>query len=133
MKIRAGFVSNSSSSSFCLVGAYFSDIEDMLKAGTPEFTKKLVEEGFPNKEDYEDYGDFIDAVGDIDPLSAISEATGLEAIGYYDDQGIYIGLSFTSIDDDETPRKFKADIKKELEKSFTELSDFGIQEGTVYS
>ena len=75
MKIRNGFVSNSSSSSFCLYGVSFDSSEVFKNDGDNDLYTKADEVG----------------------------------LNYYNMDGCaeYVGLSFTSIKDDETGAQFK--------------------------
>ena len=88
MKIRNGFVSNSSTSSFCIYGAQ-TEIEDDDDDGS-----KL--EAFEKK----------------------AEKAGLEVIsmgGDYDN-ATYIGKSWSSVGDSETGKQFKDKIEKAIEE-----------------
>lgn len=118
MKVRLGFVSNSSSSSFCLAGVRFDDLDELLEAATAGFKKRLVESGLPVREDYADDDEHYEALCDSDPCAIVRSTTGLHALGFLEEQPIYIGRDFTTIGDDETPRRFKADVKDALLKWF---------------
>ena len=89
MKIRNGFVSNSSSSSFLIYGVYVNNID--------EITLSLIEDGTITEEEAKDMcvyeiGDiFCDKLGDDSQLECRS-------IPY--DNGIYIGISPDNIKDD---------------------------------
>ena len=83
MKLRTGFVSNSSSSSFCILGVEI-DSETMNKL-----------EG------------------------AYKELTGTRVRTHYSishDDGKYVGISVTSMKDDETPRQVKRELVDALHK-----------------
>lgn len=93
MKIRSGFVSNSSSSSFVCYGISI-DLDELKKAlGVKE---------------------------EDDVLYAIEEALekkypGFSAGNPYDDYSdIYIGRKYTSMKDDETAKQFKDSVKDTL-------------------
>lgn len=89
MKIRQGFVSNSSSSSFMIFGAYVT-ISDIIKS--------------------ED--------NDCDDVEVALEGTGLTfsfgASDYHEE--VCVGRSYSSIKDDETGKQFKNDVEEKLEK-----------------
>ena len=96
MKIRMGFVSNSSSSSFCIYGAELSDVLEELKKALG-----------------------MDLTSDCDDVYSLSEAieskTGLE-LHTVMGECLYIGRSYTSIKDDETGRQLKDDVEAKLKQ-----------------
>jgi hypothetical protein len=95
MKIRNGFVSNSSSSSFCIFGIY-------SETKTYEALKKAVTE-----EDSTE-GSEEEEVGDYEVVDKISEKTNLSY--HSSDDGYWLGTSWMRIGDDETGRQFKDKI-----------------------
>ena len=104
MKVRAGFVSNSSSSSFCIYGTEMdlSDLIEKIKESNllPEEELERMEE---NDEWYE--------LGEI-----LEEKTGLST--YQSEEYFWIGREWSSIDDEETGAQFKEGIKTKLEEVF---------------
>jgi len=111
MKIRSGFVSNSSSSSFLIYGAFLnsSDIKELLKL---------------SEEEQQDELDYI-----------LQERTGFEVhapIDDYDD-GYYIGRSYDSIGDDETGKQFKESVEKKLEEVFGKKIECSVHEESWYN
>lgn len=97
MKTRNGFVSNSSSSSFCVYGVSIGDdeIQELgLKYALIE--KSDDEEGYESIEAYD--------------LQEIAENKGL-TFGAYDDEA-WLGLMPDEIGDDETGKEFKERVKK---------------------
>jgi hypothetical protein len=91
MKIRNGFVSNSSSSSFLIYGVAVdrSELEGMLD-----------EKG----------------IGDVWEFHTVAEEAGLEAHfpdGY---DSVYFGLSWDDVRDDETGAQFKQRVVESLKK-----------------
>jgi hypothetical protein len=97
MKIRHGFVSNSSSSSFCIYGSQV-EVEDLMKAA------KALDIEF-DEEDFDDYdiGEQIESKTDLEYHSMMGE--------YY-----YIGRSYSNIKDDETGKQFKESVVNAFEK-----------------
>lgn len=98
MKIRSGFVSNSSTSSFCIYGAEPPDewIEKLDEEDTKEHAGELVRDF--NKEN----GTHLLVEG------------GPSYLGYT----FYIGREWCCIEDDETGGQFKMSIEQALEKLF---------------
>src|ERR1035437_8575411 len=106
MKVRTGFVSNSSSSSFCIFGA--GGVSRRQIVVTDELVKILNKNGVKGtKEDFEN---------DLD-MSSCAEALGLDC--YYIDGGdYYVGVSFMSIEDHETGKQFKERVQALLDLLF---------------
>lgn len=123
MKIRHGFVSNSSTSSFCIYGTCISDseLEEILR---PEYKAMIaLAENEPDEDEPEyDWGTILDDL--------FSEEEGDWT--YYDiggDGEIYIGRSVTDIKDDETGRQFKDKVEAVIKKYFdTKGVTFGYHE-----
>ncbi len=124
MKIRQGFVSNSSSSSFCIYGVYKEEsemidafiakgwgTEDEFADGVGEWlwdcssTYQLKEKGFSEKE--------------------IEEKLASRPLKDFDYQNVngechYLGIGWSDIKDDETGAEFKARIDAQMKELFGE-------------
>lgn len=106
MKIRAGFVSNSSSSSFCIYGAYIRDSETHAiaeKAGVADQEMDLCEV-------IEEY------------LSKNKINCEVHSAPY--DSSVYVGRSWDSIKDDETGAAFKKAVQESLKDIATSFGTF---------
>ena len=103
MKIRQGFVSNSSSSSFHIYGAQVDE---------SEIRKILIEQKKATEEELEEYGvgEFIHEL----------DSPGLACYPVPDWDCVFIGRRYSSIKDDETGRDFKTDAFERVTKFFGE-------------
>ena len=102
MKVRNGFVSNSSSSSFCIYGTDL-DMSDLIEK--VKLSNLITEDVMAEMEENEDYWEVSEF---------IEEKTNLEV--YMNDDYVWIGRSWSNIGDDETGRQFKENVKSEIEK-----------------
>ena len=93
MKTRNGFVSNSSSSSFCIYGTYVE-------------SKHFEDVGKPADMDVYEWAESLGTDG--------IEVHGGGYDGY--DYGFYLGRSWDRIGDDETGAEFKKSVRDAIEK-----------------
>jgi len=101
MKFREGFVSNSSSSSFCILGVCVDKRDFKLPSGR---TIEEMQEEDSNFDEYEIFDDLK-----FDDLEAF---TGYEG----DDDSVYIGITPDDFKDDETIGQIKDKILATLKK-----------------
>lgn len=122
MKVRNGFVSNSSSSSFCIYGAAISDL-DAFKGMEEEVRK---ENNLAPDEEIEHWH-IVEALYDFgDGALEVHNPDGYE---------IYIGRDWSSIKEDETGLQFKNRVQEDTKKLGVTIPDgaFGTHEATWYS
>lgn len=104
MKLRKGFVSNSSTSSFLIYGTIVD--EDRLKQAV-EKNNLLAD------------GEDIDQMGQWELTDIVEEALGLSGLLPYDGSyGTYFGESWSSVKDEETGYQFKQRVGKKLKEFF---------------
>ena len=111
MKIRIDYVSNSSSSSFMVVGHAFDD-EELAKIAK---YNKLVPEYPEEHEDSEDYseggtGEIVEALEE--KFKDLDFQYGLE--NYYDE--VCIGMTYEKMKDSETKKEFEKRIEDRLKE-----------------
>jgi hypothetical protein len=108
MKIRNGFVSNSSSSSFCIYGTIIEDSEENREM----LLKFLEEKCNVSKEDIENLreDEYMWKIG-----YEVTEQLKDLSSDYYDDS-LYLGRSWRSVKDEETGKQFKESIEKKLKE-----------------
>lgn len=101
MKIRNGFVSNSSSSSFHIYGT---------KVDEYEIKQLLIEGDFATEEDIDDDG-IMEYIHKLD-------TNGLQLNHIRDWNTVFIGRSYSGIGDSETGGEFKDDATARINKFF---------------
>ena len=109
MKIRLGFVSNSSTSSFCIYGVCLDkqEIFEMLQERNPT----LIAEN----EDLDACYDDIDIAEELDVLIKKLKLD-LEFYKIPYDEVIYVGRSWSYVGNDETGKQFKESIQSDVDK-----------------
>ena len=93
MRYRYGFVSNSSSSSFCIYGVNLKDYDD-------KYDFDAIMKKFECEDDYE--------------LDTKFENEGLYVSHGPDGEGFYVGRQWRSIGDDETGADLKGEVQLKL-------------------
>ena len=114
MKIRQGFISNSSTTSFCIYGVHFSRGELFKVMNAIDVKAKLMLANMNKSNDMEE-------MDDNDLFQVIDEAYDFKNVDCYspEDGGVYVGRSWSSIKDDETGKQFKDSVKNELKQVIT--------------
>jgi len=117
MKCRIGFVSNSSSESFCMFGIgieYYEVIKKLNKKYKKLFDKefKIKDDNYSNIEKY----DLFEFLNNIDLNIKCNSGPP------YEDY-IYIGKEWCDIKDNETGLQFKNSIKNEIKLLFKDSED----------
>jgi hypothetical protein len=107
MKTKNGFVSNSSSTSFCIYGINMNlvDMVEKLKSFNL-FSEDEIQDLFSE-----------DEIEDID-FWKIGKKIDMEIYEYYEGEEAYIGKSWSSIKDDQTGREFKEEVERKLNEIF---------------
>jgi len=122
MKIRNGFVSNSSSSSFCIYGVCI-DYDD-LKNVTDDTKKFLLDKHNEisteehQKDNFEDYFEFFMEDEPYTIVEDIEDRTELSfwTMPYTDT--VYVGISYDTIKDEETGKEFKERVRNLVKELF---------------
>ena len=107
MKIKVDFVTNSSSSSFVVIGVTISK-DDVPKE---KIIETLEKHGLEVNDDNIDDG--VDAVvADLVKGSDLNYSFG----SCWDDDNLIVGMHYTAMDEDETLAQFKERVQQQLKK-----------------
>lgn len=123
MKIRNGFVSNSSSSSFLIYGISFENEQDLINKAIEFCIDKIGEDAIKRGIDIKEFE--FDSYDAFDYLKNKFEF--LENYEFYsiEEYYFYIGKSWNRIKNDQTGYEFKMQIETELQEIFGEDCEIG--------
>jgi hypothetical protein len=119
MKIRAGFVSNSSSSSFCVYGDCIAD-NDLMKLAI------YIEKTFSNRNDFKSKSMYIINVKPEDKdkewaRELVYETIGFLKLEYTRADGVnFLGRSYETLRSDENGQQFKDSVRELFNTIFGE-------------
>jgi hypothetical protein len=132
MKIRLGFVSNSSSTSFCIYGISVSVRDFLDKFNLPKIISKDLKKSFNRLIKETDYNISYDDVELLNKI--IFYSLNDNSIEYYVDcSSVNIGKSLILINDNETGLEFKISVEKSLNKLFKEQISYDYIMDTIES
>ena len=130
MKVRMGFVSNSSSSSFCIYGAFLSEVPLAVK----QYKKvaKVVDGDNEDEEDEDEEDEDYDDDG-YELMEHRASQLGLQCEYPEGYDGYYVGLAWSDIKDDETGKQFKERVEGLLTEFCGEKVECETHEEAFYS
>jgi len=124
MKTRQGFVSNSSTSSFCIYGAevdvgIVADFMNVIFEKDAEFNKKIKSSGFAGMQEAINDSSIFEYVHIVEQYLSKEAGKGF-SVHYISgcEDYCYIGRSYSSIADDETGGDFKKSVSETISKFF---------------
>ena len=110
MKYRNGFVSNSSTTSFCIYGVQFEDSEFIEAVKDAELIKNIL----ANTE-----CETLEEAYEVDKYELMENLLEGVGVGYYNDSEcgrVYIGDSLSDCKDDQTMGDFKQKVRENITK-----------------
>ena len=117
MKRRMGFVSNSSSSSFCIYGVAIEESKLFESEAFKNTLKRLTEEKNQDSDETMTEDEVFEYYGVWEILEYMEFGKGM---GFWSPEGygkIFVGRSWSSIDDDQTGKQFKEQTESILKEA----------------
>lgn len=140
MKLRFGFVSNSSSTSFCMYGSIFEFnkiievFDDVYEQKRQELLKQMKENCERNGFDFNEEEEYVEDYEIIEFIvDDIVKNSNLNYMINGEDESVLVGRNFTNIGDDETGSQFKQNAEEQIKDLFGEDVECQKQEGIWYS